>query len=258
MKLPHACTLAVLLLLVAGSSTTRARDTVGTSSSSAATVAKADASSGDEVPFQVAKDLDSPAVAAAASAPAGQPQHAQQQRQGGLAEIRKMMLQQQSEDTAPEPSSSTTKQEPFKFAKICECAMSWASACRHTHAQHTPLDHPAHPHLTFLLPAYCHHCHHATTALTSSKPLGTAINGSAWQPGACGPHPTALGYQCSYVAPGGAVLHWTYTHDSSAPPINRCTMQQQAIPNLEIAEFDAPTVHFALQAATKVRLHSLC
>lgn len=86
-----------------------------------------------------------------------------------------------------------------------------------------------------------------------SKPLGTAINGSAWWPGACGSHPSALGYQCSWVAPGGAVLHWTYTSTSSSPPINRCTMQQQAVPNLEIQEsiIDG-VVHFALQAPTHV------
>lgn len=87
-----------------------------------------------------------------------------------------------------------------------------------------------------------------------SKPLGTALNGSAWMPGACGAHPTALGYQCSYVTPGGAVLHWTYSQESSSPPINRCTAQQEAVPNLEIKEFDAPTVHLALQAATQVTL----
>jgi len=90
-----------------------------------------------------------------------------------------------------------------------------------------------------------------------SRPLGTALNGSAYMPGPCGPHPSALGYQCSWVAPGGAVLHWTYSSTSSAPPINRCTAQPQAVPNLEIQEFNAPVVHFALQAATKVVLVSL-
>ncbi len=93
---------------------------------------------------------------------------------------------------------------------------------------------------------------HATESI-SSKPLGTALNGSAWAPGACGPNPTALGYQCSWVGQEGAVLHWTYNDHSSSPPINRCTRQPQAVPNLEIQELDGPTVHFALQAVTKVR-----
>lgn len=95
-------------------------------------------------------------------------------------------------------------------------------------------------------------CAALSTAMNTSRPLGMALNGSAWIPGACGPRPSALGYQCSWVTPRGAVLHWTFSTGSSAPPINRCTAQPQAVPNLEIQEFDAPTVHFALQAASKV------
>lgn len=76
-----------------------------------------------------------------------------------------------------------------------------------------------------------------------------------WQPGACGAKPTSLGYQCSWTAPSGAVLHWSYSTGGSAPPINRCTMQQQAVPNLEMQELGDATLHVALQAATKEPLH---
>lgn len=93
------------------------------------------------------------------------------------------------------------------------------------------------------------------TGTTASRPLGTELNGSPWHPGACGNHPSALGYQCSWVAPTGAVLHWSYSSGSTSPPINRCTLQPQAVPNLEIQELDGPTVHFVLQAATKVRVN---
>jgi hypothetical protein len=85
------------------------------------------------------------------------------------------------------------------------------------------------------------------------------VNGSQWQPGACGNTPSSLGYQCSWTAPSGLVLHWTYTQGgSSAPPINRCTMQPQAVPNLEIQEATSDSVvHLALQASSgqQVRRH---
>jgi hypothetical protein len=88
-------------------------------------------------------------------------------------------------------------------------------------------------------------------AAVLSGELGTSINGSVFVPGACGPRPSALGYQCSWAGPNGIVLHWSFnvTH----PPANRCT-RNGAVPSRDaLASWNGDiAVHFALQAASPV------
>jgi hypothetical protein len=81
--------------------------------------------------------------------------------------------------------------------------------------------------------------------------LGSSINGTAFIPGVCGPKPTALGYQCSWAAPDGVILHWSY--NVSHPPINRCTANNAA-ENAESRNLwdGNVAVHMALQAASRV------
>ncbi|KAF8057642.1 ptpA [Scenedesmus sp. PABB004] len=83
--------------------------------------------------------------------------------------------------------------------------------------------------------------------------LGATINGSGWAAGACGPRPTALGYECSWAG-GGVVVHWSTR--SSHPPINRCTASAAALPTAEAAALwgGGAALHFALQAPTKREL----
>lgn len=89
--------------------------------------------------------------------------------------------------------------------------------------------------------------------------LGTLLNGTAFVPGACGPKPSSLGYQCSWAGPNGVILHWSYnvTH----PPINRCTTNN-AVPNAEarnnVTWLGDIGMHFALQVATRVRSEAEC
>ncbi|KAF6259656.1 hypothetical protein COO60DRAFT_989089 [Scenedesmus sp. NREL 46B-D3] len=92
------------------------------------------------------------------------------------------------------------------------------------------------------------------TYRTYSMDLGSSINGTAFIPGVCGPKPTALGYQCSWAAPDGVILHWSY--NVSHPPINRCTANNAA-ENAESRNLWAGdiAVHMALQAASRAKLH---
>jgi hypothetical protein len=86
--------------------------------------------------------------------------------------------------------------------------------------------------------------------------LGSSINGTAFIPGVCGPKPTALGYQCSWAAPDGVILHWSY--NVSHPPINRCTANNAAENEESRNLWDGQmAVHMALQAASRVGLCSL-
>lgn len=80
---------------------------------------------------------------------------------------------------------------------------------------------------------------------------GSSINGTAFIPGVCGPKPTSLGYQCSWSAPDGVTLHWSY--NVSHPPINRCTANNAA-ENAESRNlWDGNiAVHMALQAVSRV------
>ncbi|WIA22399.1 hypothetical protein OEZ85_004705 [Tetradesmus obliquus] len=92
------------------------------------------------------------------------------------------------------------------------------------------------------------------TYRTYSMTPGSSINGTAFIPGVCGPKPTSLGYQCSWSAPDGVTLHWSY--NVSHPPINRCTANNAA-ENAESRNLWDGNIamHMALQAVSREKLH---